>query len=300
MRPSATLLRLALCLSSAAPLVSAWPGWLPEVDALVVRADKEDNTAKATSPQNEEGNTALPTHATPTPTNPPDSSKTGDSSDDKKSGSEKGSKTSDKSDGKTDDKGSSGKKTTTKKGGKATHTTFDAEAPPGSIIMETPNVFAASAALYKVGDYITWGWNYTNLLGTPTAIDVLISCSTASETWTLTSNMTFKTSGAYTWDSAVQESSVEQPLPVAMYTLIIKDSDASITGQPDPGYLGTFTGFTFGLYTPQPYLPFDQWTCDACNAALSKFDHHVLGFAITMGLVTVLSFTWFVSGIDIE
>lgn len=40
MRPTATLMRLALCLSSAAPLVSAWPGWLPELDALVVRADK--------------------------------------------------------------------------------------------------------------------------------------------------------------------------------------------------------------------------------------------------------------------
>jgi hypothetical protein len=241
-----------------------------------------------------EGNTAQPTSPTP----PPDSSKTADSSDDKNSNSNKASKTSDKSDNKSDDNGK--KTTTTKKGGKATHTTFDLEAPPGSIIMETPNVFAASAALYKIGDYITWGWNYTNLLGTPTAIDVLISCSTASETWTLTSNMTFKTAGSYTWDSSVQESSIEEPLPVAMYTLIIKDSDTSITALPDPGYLGTFTQFTFGLYTPQPYLPFNEWTCDACNAALSKFDHHVLGFAITMGLVTVLSFTWFVSGVDIQ
>ncbi|KAL7814913.1 hypothetical protein V8C44DRAFT_324826 [Trichoderma aethiopicum] len=283
MRPTATLMRLALCLSSAAPLVSAWPGWLPELDALVVRADKEGNTAEPTLP----GNTAKPT-----PTDPPQSSQTGDSSDDSSSSKKGGSKTTDK-----DDK----KKTTSKKASKTTeHKQFDPESPPGSVVMQTPGVFDRSAALYKIGDYITWGWNYTHVLGTPTAIDVLISCSTASETWTLTSNMTWKTSVAYTWDSSVQETSVESPLPVAMYTLIIKDSDASISDVPDAGYLGTFSSFTFGLYTPQPYTPFPEWRCDACNAALSKFDHQVLGFAITMGLVTVLSFTWFVSGLDLN
>ncbi|KAJ4860080.1 hypothetical protein T069G_05068 [Trichoderma breve] len=275
MRPTATLMRLALCLSSAAPLVSAWPGWLPELDALVVRADKgsEGNTANPTSPTNppnEEGNTAQPTQ-------PSESGKKGGSS-----------KTSDSGHKKT---------TTTKKA--AHHTQFDPEAPPGNVVMQTPNVFAGSA-LYKIDDYVTWGWNYTNLLGTPTAVDVLISCSQASETWTLTSNMTFKTSVEFVWDSSANPTPADQPFPVAMYTLIIKDSDAAITSIPDPGYLGTFNTFTFGLYTPQPYVPFPEWHCDACNAALSKFDHHVLGFAITMGLVTVLSFTWFVSGLDIN
>ncbi|KAK0755877.1 hypothetical protein N5P37_011553 [Trichoderma harzianum] len=248
-----------------------WPGWLPELDALVVRADKGSaNPTSPTNPPNEEGNTAQPTQPS-------------------QSGSKKtGSKTDDSSHKKT---------TTTKKA--AHHTEFDPEAPPGNVAMQTPNVFAGSA-LYKIEDYVTWGWNYTNLLGTPTAIDVLISCSQASETWTLTSNMTFKTSVEFVWDSSAQPTPADQPFPVAMYTLIIKDSDAAITSIPDPGYLGTFNTFTFGLYTPQPYVPFPEWHCDACNAALSKFDHHVLGFAITMGLVTVLSFTWFVSGLDIN
>lgn len=278
MRPTATLLQLALCLSSAAPLVSAWPDWLPAVDALVVRADKPgDNTASAAPTNPEEGNTAEPTQ--------PSSSKTGDG----KSGGKGSSKTDSGND----------KKTTTSKKGKATHTQYPPESPPGNVVMQTPNVFAGSA-LYKIGDFVTWGWNYTNILGTPTAVDVLISCSTASETWTLTSNMTFKTSAEYVWDSSVQATDVAQPLPVAMYTLIIKDSDAAISTVPDAGYLGTFSSFTFGLYTPQPYVDFPQWHCDACNAALSKFDHQVLGFAVTMGLVTVLSFTWFVSGLGIN
>lgn len=278
MRPTATLLRVALCLSSAAPLVSAWPGWFPDIDALVVRADAD----------NKEGsNTAQPTGGsgqnTAQPTQPPDkNSKTADS---------KGSKT----DTKTDTKAH---KTTSKKKG-PTHTTFDPESPPGSVVMQTPGVFAAGAALYRIGDYVTWGWNYTNLLGTPTAIDVLISCSAVSETWTLTANMTFKTSAAYTWNSSVQATDVSQPLSNNMYTLIIKDSDAGVTQIPDAGYLGTYSQYTFGLYTSQPYVDYDQWSCDACNAALAKFDHHALGFAITMGLVTVLSFTWFVSGVDL-
>ncbi|KAL7928108.1 hypothetical protein V8C35DRAFT_318897 [Trichoderma chlorosporum] len=284
MRPTATLLRLALCLSSAAPLVSAWPDWLPELDALVVRDDKG---SVPTGPPGEGENTAQPTQ-------PPsdDSSGNGNdkSPDNKSSSSQKGgsSKT-----------GDSGGKKTTQKGTATAHTVFPPESPPGSVVMQTPNVFAGSA-LYKIGDFVTWGWNYTNILGTPTAIDVLISCSTASETWTLTSNMTFKTSAAYVWDSSVQATDVAQPLPVAMYTLIIKDSEAAVSSIPDAGYLGTFTGFTFGLYTPQPYTPFPDWHCDACNAALAKFDHQALGFAITMGLVTVLSFTWFVSSLGLN
>ncbi|KAL7896109.1 hypothetical protein HDV63DRAFT_235327 [Trichoderma sp. SZMC 28014] len=282
MRPTATLLRLALCLSSAAPLVSAsWPGWLPDIDALVVRDDKAgtgQNTAQPTGDSGEGQNTAQPSQSSQPP-----SSKTADSG--------KG-KSNSKTDSKADHKTTSQKKA-------PTHTTFDPESPPGSVQLQTPGVFAAGAALYRIGDYVTWGWNYTNLLGTPTAIDVIISCSAVSETWTLTSNMTFKTSVAYTWNSSVQATDVSQPLSNNMYTLIIKDSDAALTQVPDAGYLGTFSQYTFGLYTSQPYVNYDQWTCDACNAALAKLDHNVLGFAITMGLVTVLSFTWFVSGVGL-
>lgn len=39
MRPTVSILRVAMALTSVAPIVSAWPHWLPEVDALVVRAD---------------------------------------------------------------------------------------------------------------------------------------------------------------------------------------------------------------------------------------------------------------------
>lgn len=49
MRPATTLMQLALAVSSVAPMVSAWPSWLPEREALIVRADSSDaSTRKAT------------------------------------------------------------------------------------------------------------------------------------------------------------------------------------------------------------------------------------------------------------
>lgn len=45
MRPTPALLKLAACLTSLAPLASAWPGWLPrpELDSLLVREQIEDD-----------------------------------------------------------------------------------------------------------------------------------------------------------------------------------------------------------------------------------------------------------------
>lgn len=50
MRPAATLMQLALAISSVAPVVSAWPNWLPEREALIVRADSSDDSTRMTVP----------------------------------------------------------------------------------------------------------------------------------------------------------------------------------------------------------------------------------------------------------
>lgn len=178
-----------------------------------------------------------------------------------------------------------------------THTTFDAVDPAGSIVMITPST-TNDLELYKIGDYITWGWNYTNLQATPTAVDVLASCSFATRTFTLTKNMTFETLGSYTWDTgAYEKSHVASPLLTEEYTLIIYDADSSISATAEAGYLDTFDGFTFGLYAPQSYTPLaDGWTCATCSGALSDTEKRALGFALTMSIITVLSFTWFVTG----
>ena len=178
--------------------------------------------------------------------------------------------------------------------------TFPPDSPPGGVSMKTPATTAIPTPLYKIGDWVTFSWNYTSLLGDPTAVDVLISCSTATSTWTLTSNMTFKTDAHYLWDTNKQASDSAQPLLVELYTLLIKDSDAAVTDVPSPGYLGAYSGLTFGLYTAQPYTDLANWDCVGCSSARSNYDRHLVVVLISTALITILSFTWFVSGLGLE
>lgn len=157
----------------------------------------------------------------------------------------------------------------------------------------------AGAQLYKIGDFVTWKWNYTNVLGTPTAIDVLASCSACSRTFTLTQNMTWATQNAFTWDTAeFQKKNSAGGLAVAQYTLVIYDADSGPSATIDPGYLGVFNSFQFGLYTGMHTdIPEGQdWSCASCSGAFSQMETRAIGFALTMSVLTMLSFTWFVSG----
>jgi hypothetical protein len=164
--------------------------------------------------------------------------------------------------------------------------------------MATPIVTVEPTPLYKIGrEIITFGWNYTSLRGTPNGIDVLVSCQEAKETWTLTTNMTFQTNASYLWDTKKQATDAEAPLPVELYTLIIKDSDTDITDLPSPGYLAAYTGLTFGLYEPAEPTAWKDWKCNGCSAAPSLFERPALGLAVTMSLISVASFTWFVTGL---
>lgn len=166
--------------------------------------------------------------------------------------------------------------------------------------MLTPSATYQVTQLYRIGEYVTFGWNYTNLQGTPTAVDVYASCSTSSATWTLTQNMTFSTKGSYTWDTGdYQATAISDPLVVAEYTLVIIDSDSSISATAEAGYLGPYSGFKFGLYTGRPYADLDangQFECATCSAALGAMERRAVGAAAAMSVVTVLSFTWFVAG----
>ena len=39
-------------------------------------------------------------------------------------------------------------------------------------------------------------------------------------------------------------------------TLLIYDAESSVSATAKAGYLGVFNTFQFGMYTPQPYVPF--------------------------------------------
>lgn len=298
MKPSQSLGHLAFALLSMSSVTSAFSWSLPNLDAVVVRRADSSKTASVAPEQ----------------TTSPGADNTFNLNTGAQVTSSATDKTTDKTTGKTTGKTSStgkntGKTTATDKEGNtgtatntaaATHTTFNPVDPAGGISMVIPAT-TNIMELYKIGDFVTWKWNYTSLQATPTAVDVLASCSFATRTFTLTQNMTFQTLGSYTWDTgAYQSSNIASPLLTEEYTLIIYDADSSVSATAEAGYLDTYDGFTFGMYAPQSYTPLaDGWTCATCSGALSETERRAIGFALTMSIITVLSFTWFVTGMHL-
>ncbi|KAI0127927.1 hypothetical protein BJ170DRAFT_395000 [Xylariales sp. AK1849] len=276
------ILTAAVALSST---VSAWPKWLPDIDSLIVRADDTSSTT-ATA---EETGTATTATATTTGKSSATTKATGPITTNLNTGglsTTKGTGTGENT--------ATGTDTSDTKD--ATHTTYNAVDPAGGISMITPAT-AAGTQLYRIGETITWVWNYTSLQGTPTAIDVLVSCSTATETWTITQNMTWEQTGSVTWDTnAYKQTAVQSPLLTEEYTLLIYDADSQVSATAEAGYLSVYNSFTFGMYASRPYSNLSDWQCVTCSAANGDLDRKALGFAFSMAAITVLSFTWFVVG----
>ncbi|KAG8165844.1 hypothetical protein KVR01_004396 [Diaporthe batatas] len=283
---------LTTALLSLAPIASAyaWPEWLPELDALVVRQDSESSasspaptaTASASDdPANAGGNL-----------NTAGITSSGDSESATATDDASGSATGTAS-GTAKDRSSTGSSKSSK-----TTASPNPDDPAGSAVIMTPQTTITSA-LYRIGEFVTLGWNYTNVQVTPTAVDVVISCTTASETWTLTSNMTYETSAALTWDTgAFQSDSAQKPLLVEQYIMYVYDADSSIGATAGPGELTPAAAMTFGLYTGQPYTPLASgWVCATCSGAMSSSERQALGFLVTVAAITVASFTWFVTGV---
>ncbi|KAE9567675.1 hypothetical protein CGCF415_v011304 [Colletotrichum fructicola] len=271
---------LALGLAVFSPLASAWPQWLPDVDALVVRQNDE-STAAATATQAASATTgAKATDTTADATNTGGAKTTNLNTAKVKTGTNTGSATGTGTDATA-----------------SSESTFDARDPVGSVVMVDPATTANSINLYKIGDYVTWKWNYTNVQATPTAVDVLISCSSRSQTWTLTQNMSWAEPASYTWDTSVQATDASAPLGNDAYTLIIYDAESSVTATAGAGYLGVSNALTFGMYQPQAYTPLSDFNCPTCDSAASALNSKAISMAVGMSIITVASFTWFVAGL---
>ncbi|KAF1814816.1 hypothetical protein P152DRAFT_455856 [Eremomyces bilateralis CBS 781.70] len=176
-------------------------------------------------------------------------------------------------------------------------TEYDPRLPAGGIEMVKPGRFDGQQ-YYKIGEYVTFKWNYTSLSATPTAIDVLASCSLNQATYTLTSNMTTGPTGEVVWDTKQYENTGTQELITEKYTLIIYDAASAITAIPKPGYLGLFSSFTFGMYQKQDYKDLDEFQCATClnSGALTAMERQTLTTMLTVAFVTMLSFTFFATG----
>ncbi|EFQ88125.1 hypothetical protein CFE70_009947 [Pyrenophora teres f. teres 0-1] len=175
--------------------------------------------------------------------------------------------------------------------GKSKSTSFDPRLPAGGLTMVTPNAMAGTQ-YYKVGDWVTFAWNYTSLSVTPTAIDVLASCTANQATYTISVNMS-ATQTEVLWNTG-ETPEGQAPFLTENYKLLIYDSDLSATAPPRAGYLGAFTGFTFGMYLKQPYTPLSEgYRCPNCNGALSHFEKMTLSTMLFTTGTTIGSLLYF-------
>lgn len=273
---------------AVAPLTSAWSNFLPDIDALVVRQEDATTTERPAETATSDSEKT---------TDPPEATATGDATTTDEKATTSGPRTGNlNTGGLTQSQTGSGSGAATQSS--TGRPTFNATDGAGSVVMQTPALTAGSQ-LYKIENPtpITWVWNYTQLQAEPTAIDVLVSCSVATATWTLTQNMTFETQPTFTWDTwEYQRSHVDQKLLTEQYTLIIYDADSDPTSTAEAGYLAPFDGFRFGLYATQAYHNLSEWECVTCSAGNGDLDRKALGFAVSMSLITIFSFTWYVVG----
>jgi hypothetical protein len=123
--------------------------------------------------------------------------------------------------------------------------------------MVTPAAIAG-AQYFKIGDHVTFAWNYTSLSVTPSYIDVMASCSMNSHMYTIASNQTIDPTGAVTWDTGDYQATATVPLLTETYTLVVMDAQQDISASPKAGYLGVSDQYTFGMYVPQAYTPLNR------------------------------------------
>lgn len=111
-----------------------------------------------------------------------------------------------------------------------------------------------STTYYSIGQNVTLGWNFTSVQITPSAVDVVASCSTNSATYTLANNVSYANATSVVWNTDQYGADSQSPLLTAHYTLIIYEAGTSPTDVPSPGQLGP-ASYTFGMYSMPQYTP---------------------------------------------
>ncbi|KAL3475242.1 hypothetical protein BJX99DRAFT_160621 [Aspergillus californicus] len=275
------------CLLLLAVLSTAWQldGFLAN-GRLLPRQDDSDSESTTSSEDASTGSTATADEtASETDTDTAtETASTTSSSDDDSEETDTASVTSTRT-------GSSSNSTHTTASNK-TSTSVDARLPAGGISMITPSALATT--YYKIGDNITFVWNYTSLSNTPSAVNVVASCSLNSATYTISGNMSVEQTQTVIWDTEKYQANATAPLLTATYTLIIWDESKDIDDTASAGELGSSKS-NFGMYESQEYTDLDEFVCATCSGALSSAEVNALKFAMGMAFVTIASFTWFSS-----
>lgn len=147
--------------------------------------------------------------------------------------------------------------TATKTDSSSSSTSIDPRMGAGGVSMLTPSTQGATS-YYKIGENVTFGWKYTSLAVTPSAINVVASCSMNEGIYTISSNMSVEETGKAVWDTSQYQANATVPLLTATYTLYIYDAEKDMTDtSAKAGHLGSLNHLSFGMYVPKQYTPLD-------------------------------------------
>lgn len=171
-----------------------------------------------------------------------------------------------------------------------------ATAQVGRVEMVTPGVMDGYQ-IYKIGETLTFAWNYTDVKVTPTAINVVAFCQDNQHDFTITGNVSAQQTKVL-WDTGEYQSTATVKLLLATYTLNIFDASKPKTAAPTAGYLSTFNGYQFGMYSPKGAIPLKDFVCATCDPNdASRLNAYALKMSIGLGFLAVASFTWFLAGL---
>ncbi len=145
-------------------------------------------------------------------------------------------------------------KTTTDSDSNTTEATSYASTITGGIKLNTPAT--TSTTYVKIGSNATWRWTYTSLDTTPSAINIEAYCSGNSHYYTIaTSVPAHKTKLIWDTSSYTKKSNDTVNLINSKYTLIMYDAAHSISATASGGHMSAYSGYVFGVYSPQSYTP---------------------------------------------
>lgn len=118
-------------------------------------------------------------------------------------------------------------------------------------------------SFYKIasGSPITFGWNFTDVLVSPTHLTISAICDNGN-TYPVgpTDGVIDGKATQVIWDVySYQQAHPSLPLAVATYTLSVWD-DRGPNAARSAGFLSPNSNLQFALYTPQPYTPLSSGT----------------------------------------
>ncbi|KAG1886187.1 hypothetical protein F4604DRAFT_1725083 [Suillus subluteus] len=170
--------------------------------------------------------------------------------------------------------------------------TIPTGAQPGIITITMPPI--QSNSYYKIApsEYVTFGWNFSSLVVTPTALTVA-AVGANGNTYPVgpTDGVIPGTAQSVVWyPYGYQTANPSLPLAQESYTLHIW-AQGGPSAFPSPGYLEPNSELEFAMYTPQAYTPLTSgWQCAGCSGALPQLKiNSALPGVVAMIIIMLLS-----------